>query len=66
VEQPTFKYNECILCMMHSRISRVMKVEVARTLEGDSQPSKVFHEISKEYGRKLDVKEIKKELEERF
>ncbi|MGC1123201.1 MAG: hypothetical protein WBA22_19120 [Candidatus Methanofastidiosia archaeon] len=51
---------------MNTKISRVVKIEVTPISESDSQPSKIFHEISRKYGRKLDIKEIKKELEGRF
>jgi len=52
--------------MMNKKIVRIMKVEVTPIPDGDDHPSQVFHEISKEYGRKLDAEEIKRELEKRF
>ena len=48
--------------MMNTRITRVIKVEVTPISGGESCPSEVFHEISKEYGQTLDIKEIKREL----
>lgn len=47
---------------MNTRITRVIKVEVTPISGGDSRPSEVFHEVSKEYGLKLAIKDIKREL----
>lgn len=46
---------------MNRRIDPVTKDEIT-SINGDSRPSEVFHEVSKEYGWKLDIKEIKREL----
>ena len=51
--------------MMNTKISRIVKIEVTPITNSGKRPSEVLREISKEYGRKLDMKEIKKELEER-
>ncbi len=53
-------------CVMNTKISRIIKIEITPPIDSGKRPSEVFREISKEYGRKLDMKEIKKELEERF
>ncbi|MBU7030463.1 MAG: hypothetical protein HXS48_26260 [Theionarchaea archaeon] len=51
---------------MNTKIARIIKIEVTPLTDSEKRPSEVFHEISKEYGRKLDMKDIKKELEKRF
>jgi hypothetical protein len=52
--------------MMNTKISRIIKIDVTPLIDSEKRPSEVFHEISKEYGRKLTMKDIKRELEERF
>lgn len=52
--------------MMNTKIARIIKIEVTPITDSEKHPSEVFQEISKECGRKLDMKEIKRELEERF
>ena len=52
--------------MMNTKISRIIKVDVTPLIDCEKRPSEVFHEISKEYGRKLTMKDIKRELEERL
>jgi len=53
-------------CIMNTKIARIIKIEVTPPTDSEKRPSEVFLEISKEYGRKLDMKDIKKELEKRF
>ena len=48
--------------MMNTKIVRIVKIEVTPITDSGKRPSEVFKEISKEYGRKLDMKEIKREL----
>lgn len=48
------------------KIARMIKIEVTPIVDSEKCPSEAFHEISKEHGRKLDMKEIKRELEKRF
>ena len=52
--------------MMKTKISRIIKIDVTPLIDSENRPSEVFHEISKEYGRNLTMKDIKKELEKRF
>lgn len=47
--------------MMNTRIARIVKIEVTPITDNGRRPSEVFEEISKEYGRKLDMKEIKRD-----
>ena len=53
-------------CMINMKTTRMIKIEVTPIVDSEKRPSEVFHEISKEHGRKLNMKEIKKELEKRF
>ena len=52
--------------MLNTKISRIIKIDVTPLIDSEKRPSEVFHEISKEYGRKLTMKDIRRELEERF
>jgi hypothetical protein len=54
------------MSFVNTKITRTTKVEITPTVDSENRPSEVFHEISKEYGRNLDMKEIKRELEKRF
>ena len=53
-------------CIMNTKIARIIKIEVTPPIDNEKRPSEVFHEISKEHGRKLNMKEIKRELEKKF
>ena len=48
--------------VMNTKTARIVKIEVTPITDSGRCPSEVFDEISEEYGRKLDMKEIKREL----
>ncbi|MGD2250576.1 MAG: hypothetical protein PVF58_19440 [Candidatus Methanofastidiosia archaeon] len=51
---------------MNTKITRLIKIDVTPPPDSEKHPSEVFHEISKKYGRKLHIEDIKNALEKRF
>jgi hypothetical protein len=51
---------------MNTKIRRLIKIDVTPPPDSEEHPSEAFYEVSKKYGRKLDMKDIKRALEERF
>jgi hypothetical protein len=52
--------------MINMKITRMIRSEVTPIVDSEKCSPEAFYEISKEHGRMLDMKEIKKELEKRF
>ena len=54
------------LLKMKESLKRACSELESAHVDSEKRPSEVFHEVSKEHGRKLNMKEIKRELEKGF